>query len=394
MIDVQQLSHSPGIYIHFPFCVSRCHYCDFATSASYSDSAIESYLACLHQEINTSNKCTFWRNAGELPPVDSVYFGGGTPSLMSSAQIAGVLMALQQQFILSDDCEITLEANPGDVTRDTVRQWQSLGINRISLGVQALDDQSLSLLGRRHNAETARSAMERVQSIGLDFGSDLIFGYPGQTRQIWQQTMKQMLSYCPDHLSCYQLTIEPDTVMARNINNGHWSAPGEELEAELFQLTHDFLTAAGYDHYEVSNFARLDNRRSRFSYSCHNTKYWIRAPYLGFGSAAHSFNGQQRRANLANATDYCHAIQSGKEPIAFTEDIDSETALTEQLFTGLRTRWGISRAAFRQFLDRNSTLQGFLEAGWLIETPERWIPSPAGMAVADYMVVELLATFS
>ncbi len=280
---------SSGLYVHIPFCKTKCPYCDFY---SVTDATlISAYLAALDAEAR------LYRD--QFPAFDSLFLGGGTPSWLGEAQLAALMKNLRRHFTFAPDSEITLEANPDDITADKLALFRDLGINRLSLGVQSFDEAELRFLGRRHTARQTEAAIDLIRAAGFtNLGLDLMYGLPGQTLDAWLKTLETALSFAPEHLSCYQLTLAAETPlrtpMARRVARGELSLPDEETQREFFLLTANFLTARGYLHYEVANFARQGPQAGSLCHYCcrHNLKYWTRTPYLGLGPAAHSFHGR------------------------------------------------------------------------------------------------------
>ena len=269
-------------------------------------SLFSSYLTALDAEAR------LYRD--QFPGFDSLFLGGGTPSLLTGPQIAALMEILRRHFAFAPDSEITIEANPDDITADKLALWRDLGINRLSLGVQSFDEAELRFLGRRHTARQTEAALALIRAAGFtNLGLDLMYGLPGQSLEAWTRTLETALSFTPEHLSGYQLTYggrdARRTPLARRAARGELSLPDEEAQREFFLLTANFLKARGYRHYEVANFARQE----KLSYCCrHNLKYWTRTPYLGLGPGSHSFQGGRRWWNVASVGDYCASLQRGK----------------------------------------------------------------------------------
>lgn len=270
-----------GLYIHIPFCSSRCSYCDFATGLYQSELA-ERYVRALVAEIRSSAE------AGAR--VNTIYFGGGTPSLLDPAQLDRILVAVRDQFDVDAASEITLEINPGSVTPEKLLDFRKLGINRASFGAQTFDDRELAKLGRSHTAADARRTFQDLRTAGFDNVSfDLIAGLPGQTLAGWERNVDEALSLQPEHFSFYLLEVHSGTPLAQHIERGLQPVPDEDLAAVMYERMLERAVAAGYEHYEISNLCRpgFDSR--------HNTKYWTGEPYFGFGCSAHSYDGKFRR---------------------------------------------------------------------------------------------------
>lgn len=321
-----------GVYIHIPFCRSRCSYCDFATDVFRDPATVDRYVDALCSEIGQAK-----RSATEI---DTIYFGGGTPSLLSPEHLARVLNAVRSRFTILPDSEITMEMNPATVTPDTLSTFRSLGVNRASFGVQTFDDRALKLLARGHDANDARRTFEMLRSAGLDNVSfDLIAGLPGQTLEAWERNLSEAIAMRPEHLSLYLLEIHDGTPLAEQVRSGRQPQPDEELAAEMYELMLDRLADAGYLQYEISNFA-LPGRESR-----HNSKYWTLDPVFGFGVSAHSFDGRERYANERDTAKYVEMIIASGSAAVMREQID---IASEFVFLGLRLEPGIDLGPFEK----------------------------------------------
>lgn len=365
----------PGLYIHFPFCRTRCAYCDFYSITRTE--LIPEYLEALKLEIN------IYRD--EFTCFDTVYLGGGTPSLLTPGQIEAVLDAVRQVFTLVPGTEITCEVNPADLGLEDLKNLHDLGITRLNIGVQSFDTQELVLLGRRHDRLQALQAIEDARSAGFDnIGLDLIYCLPGQTMRQWQTTLAQAISLAPSHLSCYELELKADTPLGRRLARGEFSACPEDMQHAFFLQTSETLEAAGYIHYEVSNFARGMDMASR-----HNQKYWDHTPYLGLGPSAHSFKPVERWWNHASLPDYLRALKKGQKPVTGHEALTPEQLYSEALMLGFRTRQGIDLEQLKQRFRRDllheyaPVLEQFRRDGLITIEPGFIRPTRAGMAVAD-----------
>jgi len=333
---------SAGIYIHTPFCRSRCSYCDFATG-TFETEAAERYVRALTEEISR------WDEVITPETVDTIYFGGGTPSLLSVEQLEGVLNAAHRRFEVSTDAEITLEINPGDggtspaSKLEVMRSWRRLGINRASFGAQTFNDRELKMLGRTHDANDVGQTFQLLREAGFDnINFDLIGGLPGQTLAGWKRNLERSLQLRPDHLSLYLLDVHEGTPLHDQIKRGMRPKPDEDLAAEMYALMIEEVCAAGYEHYEISNFC-LPGFASR-----HNTKYWTREPYYGFGNSAHSYDGARRRwANERDAAKYVQLIVDGDSPIVERTELTEEDARSEAIFLGLRLMCGVDLDSYR-----------------------------------------------
>lgn len=345
-----------GLYIHIPFCSSRCSYCDFATGLYQSELA-ERYLRALVEEIFLSRE----RGAS----VDTIYFGGGTPSLLDSSQLERILSALRAQFNVDGAAEITLEINPGSVTVEKLREFRSLGINRASFGAQTFDDRELAKLGRSHTAADARRTFADLRAAGFEnVNFDLIAGLPGQTLLGWQRNVDEALSLQPEHLSFYLLEVHSATPLAQHIQRGIQPQPDEDLAAVMYEWMLERAAKAGYEHYEISNLCRAGFE------SRHNTKYWTAAPYFGFGCSAHSYDGAMRRwSNERDVLKYVESVEHGSSPIVEKQILTESDIRAESLFLGLRLMRGVSRDLCK---DHEPDLERFREAG-LLEVDAGWV---------------------
>jgi putative oxygen-independent coproporphyrinogen III oxidase len=365
----------PGLYIHIPFCLSKCPYCDFYSSTSLS--AVPDFLNALCKEME--------RYRTRFNPFDTVYMGGGTPSLLSPPQLENILINARKNFNLSSKAEITIETNPADLNRTFLESMHESGINRINIGVQSFDEKVLDFLGRRHSVKQAISSVGDSRRAGFhNIGLDLIYCVPGQDIESWLDTLKQAVAFSPEHLSCYQLTPEPKTPLGKRYQTGEFPAPGEEWQHEFFMKTSQFLEGAGYLHYEVSNFARAKEYLSR-----HNQKYWDHSPYLGLGPAAHSFQCNQRWWNHRSLDQYLAAIKAGNLPVEETEMLTVEQLRLEALSLGLRTRKGISLQNFQKeyhydlLAEKEKIVSKLEEEGFISIQDGTLTPTQTGLAIAD-----------
>ena len=365
----------PGLYIHIPFCLSKCPYCDFYSITSIS--AVSDFLDALFKEMEMY--------CNRFNPFDTVYIGGGTPSLLSSKQLENILTKVRENFDLLPDSEITIEANPADLNQSFLESIREIGINRINIGVQSFDENVLGFLGRRHSIKQAISAIEASRRAGFhNIGLDLIYGVPEQNIDLWLDTLRQTIVFSPEHLSCYQLTLEAKTPLGIRCQAGEFSVPGEELQYEFFMKTSEFLRDAGYIHYEVSNFARGIEHTSR-----HNQKYWDHSPFLGLGPSAHSFYGNQRWWNHRSLDQYFNAINGGNLPIEGKEILTMEQLQLEALYLGLRTKRGVCLEEFKNqydydlFIEKKKLLVKLEEEGFISIEDGYLYPTQRGFAIAD-----------
>ena len=328
-----------GIYLHIPFCRSRCSYCDFATDIYRDAEWVATYINALVREIDLFRSGTVEQMEQDgTRAVDTIYFGGGTPSLLSSKQVETILNAVNTKFNINFDAEITMEMNPATVSSETLLDYRALGVNRASFGVQTFNDNSLKLLSRGHDANDARQTFKMLRETGFDnISFDLIAGLPGQTLKDWEKNLNEAVSMSPEHLSLYLLEIHKDTPLAEQVRSGRQPQPDEELAAEMYEMMLDKLAAAGYEQYEISNFSK-----SGYG-SKHNTKYWTLDPVLGFGVSAHSFDGTQRYANERDTSKYVEMIENHDSAEVMRENID---AASEFVFLGLRMEAGVDLHSF------------------------------------------------
>lgn len=326
-----------GIYIHIPFCRSRCSYCDFATGL-YEFALAERYVASVVREI------TAWHEVDQPEPVDTIYFGGGTPSLLSPAQLEALMNAVRTRFAVSPDAEVTMEMNPGTVTEEALTAFRELRINRASFGAQTFNDRELARLGRSHTVADTRQTFSLLRAAGFESVSfDLIAGLPGQTLDAWLHNLDEAFALRPEHLSFYLLEVHEGTPLAVHIKTGLQPVPDEDLAAEMYQAMLERAAHAGYEHYEISNLC-LPGFESR-----HNTKYWTGAPYYGFGCSAHSFDGRSRRwANERDLSKYVALVERNDSPLVEDRRLTEDDRRAEAVFLGMRMMAGVRTGEFRE----------------------------------------------
>jgi oxygen-independent coproporphyrinogen-3 oxidase len=315
-----------GLYIHIPFCKQACHYCDFhfSTNLDLISPVVESII--LELELRKDYL------KGEQ--VDTVYFGGGTPSLLSAGALEKILDQVARIFP-GKKLEVTLEANPDDLNPASLATWKSLGIDRLSLGIQSFQDEILTAYNRAHNAKQAKQAIHLARTAGFEkFSIDLIYGYPHANHDFWKKDLEEALKLDPGHLSAYSLTIEPKTTLGNWAKKGKFTPAEEEFVAQQFEWLQEQCDQAGYLQYEISNFSRPDQA------AIHNSNYWKRVPYLGIGPSAHSFDGQSRGHNPSSNPNYVKTLSAGKLPFVL-EKLAKEELINEEILTCLRTSWGL-----------------------------------------------------
>lgn len=368
-----------GLYIHFPFCLSKCGYCSFYSIQSIQ--LIPEYIAALKKEIEYYRK-TF-------SSFDTIYIGGGTPSLLVPKQLVDIFTAINKYYKIDENAEITMEANPGDISLEYLKTLLAIGINRLNIGVQSFDDKLLSFLGRRHSAKEAVASIDKARQAGFNnLGIDLIYGVHGLSIKSWNNSLQKAVSSRPEHLSCYQLSLSEKTPLNKKYSSEGWHLPDENTELKLFLTTAEELENAGYIHYEVSNFARNDKFKSR-----HNQKYWRHVPYLGLGPAANSFLDNKRWWNKAAVKTYLKDIACGKMPLEDSETLSSEQLQLESLFLGLRTKDGIDLKHYKTrygvdlITDKKPIIDALIKNKFL-ELKDGFLrPTRKGMAIADSLAL-------
>ncbi len=320
-----------GIYVHIPFCQHKCFYCDF-NSGPVSQAARRSYLRALEQEIVNSP----WRGTA----VKTLFLGGGTPSELTRAELEHLMTTLKEVFIFSDTLEQTIECNPGTLNPALVAAFRGSGLNRISLGIQSFHNHHLQTLGRIHSADQAREAYQLARNAGFDnINLDLIFGLPNQSLEEWKADLYEAIGLSPEHLSLYNLTIEPGTEFGHRQARGEMQEIDEDLSADMYEMAMDITADAGYEQYEISNYCRPDRQ------CAHNRIYWHNEPYLGFGVSAASFIGGIRSTNTASLAEYGRTAPRGQTRRATEERLEGRAALGEEIMLRIRTREGISLKA-------------------------------------------------
>ncbi|HVV54559.1 MAG TPA: radical SAM family heme chaperone HemW [Mucilaginibacter sp.] len=369
-----------GIYIHIPFCKQACYYCDFhfSTSLTYK----KELLGALIREISLQ------KNYLEGETIETIYFGGGTPSLLSGEEISSITDAIEHIHTVSSEAEITLEANPDDLNAERIRSLRNTPINRFSIGVQSFFDEDLAWMNRAHRSVEAESSVKRAQDAGFEnITIDLIYGYPLLTDRKWKENLEKASALQIPHLSAYSMTVEPRTALASFIKQKKQPAMNEDQSAAQFMQLMEAMQAQGFEHYEISNFCRPGH------YSRHNTSYWKGAKYLGIGPSAHSYNGETRQWNLPNNTKYIQSINKDVIP-AEREVLMENDRLNEYIMTSLRTMWGLDLVKLNSIAAGTSDLllkaaQAFFEKGWLKQENNKILLTQTGKLYADHIASEL-----
>ena len=369
----------PSIYLHIPFCKQACHYCNFhfTTSLHYKDDVVAAICkeAVLQKEYTGKGI------------IETIYFGGGTPSLLDKDDLEQILQTIHMHFPVDANAEITLEANPDDITAKKLQDWKAVGINRLSMGVQSFFEEDLQWMNRAHHANEALSSIKLALDYFDNITIDLIYGSPGLTNEKWKENVKTAIQLGIPHLSCYALTVEPKTPLDKLIRLQQKADVDPDAQSAQFLLLMEWMAAAGYEHYEISNFAKPGWR------SKHNSAYWQGKTYLGLGPAAHSFNGHERQWNVSNNNLYVAAIQKGELPIE-KETLTPDQQLNEYVMTALRTmegiqlnildeKHGVDAIAFRK------KAAGYIHTGHITEKNGSLILTNEGKLLADGIAASL-----
>jgi len=372
-----------GIYIHIPFCRQACNYCNFhfSTSLHYKND----FLYALLKEIELQAKANYLHGQ----PIETIYFGGGTPSILQIDELQQIMQQLHQYFIIDSSAEITLEANPDDVTDEKLKGWKQLGVNRLSIGIQSLFEEDLRWMNRAHTAEEAKQVISKARAAGFDsFTVDLIYGTPGLTDEKWLYNLNWVLQQNINHLSCYALTVEEKTPLDKQIRQHQKQDVDAEQQSRQFLILMDHLQQAGFEHYEISNFAKPGYR------SKHNSSYWKGVHYLGLGPSAHSFNGSSRQWNVANNQLYIQSLK--QDTISFEkEDLTVTQQLNEYIMTSLRLMEGCDLHFISQRFGNDKSVQlkaaaaSFENKGLLTTSNEHLILTKEGKLFADSIASDL-----
>jgi oxygen-independent coproporphyrinogen-3 oxidase len=376
----------PGLYLHIPFCKQACHYCDFHFSTSLGLKG--QFLEALLKEMTLRR--------AYLPdlaaPLETIYFGGGTPSLLTGEELRRIFAAIQENFLVSPQAEITLEANPDDLSAAKLAELAASPINRLSIGLQSFHEPHLRLMNRAHSAQESWEAVRRAQAVGFEnISVDLIYGVPAASHTIWEEDLARLFALNVPHVSAYALTIEPDTAFGRRLQKGTFVAPPEEFVAQQFEMLLAQLRAHGYEQYEISNFCQ-PGRESR-----HNSNYWRGVPYLGLGPSAHSFDGRSRQYAVANNPQYVAAVLERSEVPATVERLTPLDQANEYLLTTLRTSRGCDLRHLRDELglnilaERADYLRSLISQGMATLDHDVLRLTDAGKLLADHITLELFA---
>lgn len=367
-----------GLYIHIPFCKKKCRYCDFY---SITDLSLRGpFINALDTEMRLASNHRI--------PVDTIYLGGGTPSVLDADQIRYILESCRRYFDLRPDAEITMEVNPGTINKHLIGEYRLAGVNRLSIGIQSFQARGLLFLGRMHSPDDASRALKEAKCAGFEnISIDMIYGIPSTLLSDWKIDLEKAIQFQPDHLSCYMLTIEPGTPLFADLQNNLFQPVSERDACIMFEATRRILSDAGYIQYEVSNFAR-----SPAYYSRHNMKYWTFKPYIGLGPSAHSLNANQRYWNKQSVREYINDLGRGRRPVKDKEVLSFEQQMIEALFLGFRQTTGVDIGWFNQTFDIDfqrmfaSTIQALSQNGCIELSKSRCRLTPKGLRLLDSIV--------
>ena len=370
-----------GIYIHIPFCKTRCVYCDFYKETDENQMKVFTEALCTEAALR-KNEVT--------EPVKTVYFGGGTPSRLDNQAFAEIFETLFSHFPIEEDAEITLEANPDDLSEEYIHLLRKLPFNRISIGIQSFDDGELKFLSRRHSARQAIQAVKLCRQAGFEnISIDLMYGLPGQTPGMWEKSLRQACELDVWHISAYHLIYEKQTRLYALLQKGSVRPVTDEASTEMFSMLIDTLAQNGFEHYEISNFAKSKK------YSIHNTSYWKNEKYIGLGPSAHSYDGENRSWNIASLEKYITAIQSG-ELLQETEKLTFTQKYNEFILTGLRTMWGVDLNLLKEKFGQElfdyclQNARKFIREGFLVSKDNSLIMNRKGIFISDGIMSELM----
>ncbi len=367
-----------GLYIHIPFCKKKCTYCDFYSEGN-KENLIGPFINAVIREANIY--ADIFHPRGER--LNTIYFGGGTPSFLPGDSIEMILQHILSIYPSVSEPEITIEVNPGTVDSETLSHYQNIGINRLSIGVQSFNDSELKLLGRIHTAGQAEQTLRMAHRVGFkNIGIDLIYGLPEQSLKTWQKTLNKAIFLSPEHISTYELTWNQSTPLGKQITSHLLPTPDKEHVAEMFLWTSEFLKEHGYEHYEISNFARP-------GYRCmHNESYWTGKPYLGLGPSAHSYTGDRRFWNTSDIHDYINVLSQNRLPITGEEWIGCDQTTFERMMLGFRRKEGIPAAWINP---DTKEIDRLIEIGLMNQQVDRISLTTRGFLLADEIAVRLAA---
>lgn len=369
-----------GIYIHIPFCKQACHYCDFHFSTNLSNIDQMTEMICRELELR--------KDYLDGASIETVYFGGGTPSLLPIKNLYKILNVITK-FFGGKWKEVTLESNPDDLKEENLKDWKSLGIDRLSLGIQSFDERILSFYNRAHTAKESKESIQKARTLGFEkFSIDLMYGFPNPDHTIWMRDLTEAIAQETGHISSYALTIEPKTTLEKWVRKGLFTVAEDEFVAQQFEYLQEQTEKAGYIQYEVASFGKPGQ------FALHNSNYWKGIPYLGIGPSAHSFDGQDRGSNPSNNSRYLNLLKNDQIPF-ISEPLTQEERLNEYLLTGLRTIWGINLTQIMNTynhdlrVEKKQILEKMNNNGWLIWGENTLSLSRSGKLLADSIVAAL-----
>lgn len=369
----------PGLYFHIPFCKRACTYCDFHFSTNQGMQG--AVLSAMHQELVE-------RRHEVTGAVGSIYFGGGTPSLVGPVELEKFVAQARERFAIEPGAEVTIEANPDDITVEGLAAWKELGITRVSLGIQSFREERLTWMGRAHDADQARRSIELVAKAGFaSWTIDLIYGLPGMSMSEWDEQLTIALGHGMPHLSAYCLTVEPRTALHKQVAKGIIHPADDEAQGAQFEHLVERMATAGLVQYEISNFGREGH------FALHNSNYWKGVPYVGIGPSAHSYNGAERRWNVANNARYTEAVGNGAR-FWEEETLTAAQRTNERLMTGLRTIWGVDLLALEHDVLRKEApaIARYVDSGDLLVRPDRLLLTTKGRRYADRIASDLFVS--
>ncbi len=369
-----------GFYIHIPFCAQQCTYCDFHFSTTF-DKYRTQMIAAICTEIQLR------KSQNEQQTIETIYFGGGTPSILTAQELEQIISTIAQQYFLSDSIEITLECNPDDCSEEQLIAWKKLGISRLSIGVQSFESEQLAWMNRTHTGDQAKAAVHLAKQVGFnEISVDLIYGLPDLSAEDWRKQLQQVIALGVDHISAYCLTVEQKTTLAAWVKSGKIRPLSDDNQSEQFELLVAELAENGFEQYEISNFA------SKQRYSKHNTAYWQGIPYVGVGPSAHGFDGKTRYWNKANNAQYIQSLEKN-ELLETRETLSLTDQFNELVMLGLRTKWGVNKmqlAELQPLTEKWMRLKNqYLVQEKMLETDTHLLLTPAGRLLADAIAADL-----
>lgn len=379
---LDEIKNDFGLYIHIPFCIEKCSYCDFY-SLKYKRSIFAEYLSSLKKEIKL-----YGSNINAK--IKTIYFGGGTPSLLNPVDVEDILCIIDNNFSILEDVEITLEANPNSLNKERIEGYKNSGVNRLSIGVQSFNDEELKTLGRLHNSKNAKMIIKDVSKVFSNYNFDLIFAIPEQSFNKWKENIEETIKFNPPHLSLYNLQVEEGTLIQKKINNNILDSVNQELDARMYQYAIKKLSEASFTQYEISNFAK------KGYYSKHNLIYWKYEPYLGLGPSAHSFSSKTRFSNYTSLQKYINKLKENKLPVENLNNLSLTQRMSEKMFLGLRLMEGIDFEEFYSIFNKKlnniygEEIEKLVSKGLLIKRDNKIKLSSKGKLLGNKVFMEFI----